>query len=128
MPARPKIPEDLKQLLIIIRSGRLFALQKWIADGKRLRDPKSSDYRTDVLREAVEVGFHSIVEVLLNAGGWSENDLTEGAELALENRRRDLAELFLSRGGKLNQISFYLQNHGRRANGTVSTGRRRSFP
>lgn len=106
MAARQKLPEDLQQLFGIIRSGRLFALQKWLADSKRLRDPNNNDYRTDVLRVALETGFHSVVEVLLNAGGWSDSELTEGAELALEYRRRDLADLFLSRGAKLDQIRF----------------------
>jgi len=107
MPQRQQLPEYLKQLLALIQAGKLFELQEWIAADKNLNAPKNSDYRARPLRVVVETGFHSMVAVLLRAGKWNEDELAEAAELAFDNRRSDLAELVLSAGAKLNQISFY---------------------
>jgi len=107
MPGRPQLPEDLQQLLTIVREGKLFLLQEWIAAGKPFRFPAVNDCRARVLRAAVETGFHSVVAVLLAAGGWVGEELAEAIEIAFEMRRRDLADLILSSGAKLEQVSFY---------------------
>ncbi|MGA2800762.1 MAG: hypothetical protein ABSE97_00080 [Verrucomicrobiota bacterium] len=66
MKARPPLPDDIKQLMALVRAGRLFDVQKWIEEGKRTVPPKP--YWFSPLRVAVESGFHSMVEVLLKAG------------------------------------------------------------
>jgi hypothetical protein len=40
MKARPALPADIKQLMILVRKGRLFDVQKWIAEGKRTVPPE----------------------------------------------------------------------------------------
>jgi len=63
MKGRPKLPDDIKELITLVRAGKLFAVQKWIADGKRTTPPEP--YWNSPLRVAMEIGFHSMVEVLL---------------------------------------------------------------
>jgi hypothetical protein len=48
--SRTVLPDDLQQLLNLVRNGRLFALQQWIKAGRRLRAPEIGDYRAQVLR------------------------------------------------------------------------------
>jgi hypothetical protein len=33
MKAKPKTPDDIKQLIALVRAGKLFDVQKWIEDG-----------------------------------------------------------------------------------------------
>ena len=62
--AKPILPQDLKELLDLIRKGRLYDLQNWIKAGRQVRVPEV-DYRGHILRIAVKVGFHNFVEDLL---------------------------------------------------------------
>lgn len=68
--ARPKPPrnEDADHLLRLCREGRLFELQAWIAAGRPLKVP--AYYRHTPLHVAVDSGFHSLIELLLQ----HEND------------------------------------------------------
>lgn len=63
--ARPKPPrdEDAEHLLRLCHEGRLFELQAWIAAGRPLKVPSS--YRRTPLHVAVDTGFHSLIELLL---------------------------------------------------------------
>lgn len=58
--------EELKQLLSLVRCGRLFDVQAWLANGKPFRTTART--RVNPILESVRVGFHSIVEVFLSAG------------------------------------------------------------
>ena len=84
---RVPLPDDIKQLLDLVQKGKLFALQEWIKSGKRLNAPDFPD--TNILILAVKNGFHSMVEELLRAGGWTQEDLADALDWALENRRGD---------------------------------------
>ena len=66
MNRRPPLPEDMKELRRLVREGKLFAVQKWIADGKRTFDPDSA--WSSPFEIAVDTGFHSMVELLLQQG------------------------------------------------------------
>ena len=63
--ARPKPPrdDDAEHLLRLCREGRLFELQAWVDAGKSLTVPEH--YRRTPLRVALETGFHSVIEFLL---------------------------------------------------------------
>ena len=77
MARRPDLSEDVQQLVSLIRSGKLFALQDWIKAGKRIRSSEICDDRAHILCLAAKTGFHSILEELLKAGGWGLDELTE---------------------------------------------------
>jgi hypothetical protein len=95
--------DDLMQL---VHSGRLFALQNWIKAGKplHLRDAKGRD--SSVLSSAIETGFHSLVEELLRAGGWSPAELAAALETAQSTRRFEIAALLEEHGARPKPESF----------------------
>ena len=92
---RPVLPEDLEHLLDFIQKGKLFALADWLKAGKPLRAPDDAERGPNVLRSAVTTGFHSIVEELLRAGGWSPTELADALDLARSSKREDIADLIL---------------------------------
>lgn len=100
MKVRRALPADLKELLQLVHSGKLFALQDWIKAGKPLRCPEGAKLNAGVLSAAVETGFHSLVEELLRAGGWSPSDLGKALEIARSGRRFDIAELLNHHGAR----------------------------
>jgi hypothetical protein len=102
----PSLPEDLQQLLDLVKKGKLFALQDWIKAGKRLRTPENVNGDNQVLSIAVGTGFHSIVEELLRTGGWTVEELTDALDLARARRRYDIADLLLSHGAHPKQLDF----------------------
>jgi hypothetical protein len=106
MARRPDLPEDVQQLVSLIRSGKLFALQDWIKAGKRIQSSEICDDRARILCIAVKTGFHSILEELLKAGDWDTNQLTEALGWALDSRRFDLADLLIARGAKISDLDF----------------------
>lgn len=63
--ARPKPPRDevAEHVLRLCREGRLFELQAWVDQGKLLAMPPG--YRRSPLRVALDTGFHSLIEFLL---------------------------------------------------------------
>ena len=54
--------EDAKELVRLCRTGRLYDVQKWIAEGKPLE--VSARRKKTLLQIAVETGFHSLVELI----------------------------------------------------------------
>ncbi len=76
------LPEDLKHLLGFVHNGQLFALQDWLKAGKRIRVQEGPSKKLSLLEEAIRTGFHSIVEELLRAGGWSQQELDNALDLA----------------------------------------------
>jgi hypothetical protein len=58
--------DERKELVRLCRAGRLYELEEWISDGKPL-DISSSTKRgrqKSLLEIAVDVGFHSLVELI----------------------------------------------------------------
>lgn len=103
---RQALPQEFQQLLVLITHGKLFALQEWIQSGKRLRATGVDDHRTDLLRIAVETGFHSILEELLRARGWTTEELTNALEWSFHRRRPDLSQLLMENGAQLKDLDF----------------------
>jgi hypothetical protein len=54
--------EDTKRLVRLCPTGKLYDLQKWIAEGKPLE--VSAPRKKTLLKIAVETGFHSLVELI----------------------------------------------------------------
>lgn len=102
---RPKPPrdEDADHLLRLCREGRLFELQTWIAAGRPLTVP--AHYRHTPLRVAVDTGFHSLIELLLQ----HENDQAVKDDVlkhACWRDRRAVMQLALEHGANVNAVSF----------------------
>jgi hypothetical protein len=67
---RTETYQEIKPLVDLCKSGKLFEVQEWIASGKPVNPPPSeSGYRKkSPLEIAIELGFHSLIKVLLEGG------------------------------------------------------------
>jgi hypothetical protein len=103
--ARPKPPRDeqAEQLLRLCREGRLFELQEWVAAGKPLTMP--AHYRRTPLRVALDTGFHSLIEFLLQ----HEDDQSTKDEVlrnACWTNQLSVMQLALKYGASISVVSF----------------------
>ncbi len=101
---RNPLPDDLKELISLCRAGKLFAVQEWIAGGKRYTLP-SGNFTTSPFLAALDTGFHSLVEVFLKAG-IDQDDKDTALCRAVSNRRLDLVELVVTYGADPRVIGF----------------------
>src|SRR5262245_11373448 len=94
--------EELAPLVEFIKAGRLFDIQAWIGNNKPVNPPSHSPRGRRIkspLVVAIERGFHSIVQVLLEAGAVQElNGFDSPMTNALRNRRLDIVELLVKHG------------------------------
>lgn len=103
--SRPKPPrdEDAEQLLRLCREGRLFELQAWVAAGRSLSVP--AHYRQTPMRVALNTGFHSLIEFLLQheANQSAKDDLLSQA---CWSGQRSVMQLALSHGASIGGVPF----------------------
>jgi hypothetical protein len=90
MRTAPKLPDDLRELLVLVRAGKLFAVQQWISEGRNFGAAET--HRLNPVYEAMEMRFHSMVEVFLRTGlnQRIKNDLLD---MAVDSKRMDLVLL-----------------------------------
>lgn len=101
-----KLPDELRELLELVSQGKLFGLQDWIANARPLQFDEVLGSRRYLLEEAIRTGFHSIVEVLLRAGGWSPEDLAHSLDFARDRSRYDISELLEKFGARGKELDF----------------------
>ncbi len=94
-------PEDSKELLGLCRAGKLYDIEKWIADGKSIRT--SPQIKKPPLQVAMDLGFHSLVELLIRNEDRVEVKNRALAE-AIERKRVDLVELLVSYGAEIRSV------------------------
>jgi hypothetical protein len=104
-------PEDVRPLHQLCREGRLYEVERWIADGKPLQLtpealPKGARPKT-ALQIALETGQHSLATLLLRNGYQLELERYAPLDLALRSRRWDLFELLLDWGGDIRSVDVY---------------------
>lgn len=97
--------EQAKELIALCRAGKLYEIEKWISAGKSL-DISASVKRgrhTTLLQIAVEIGFHSMVELIAKH---ETNESSKNAALAdaASARRLDLVELLLANGADIKSV------------------------
>jgi hypothetical protein len=102
---RPKPPkdEDAEHLLRLCREGRLFDVQAWVAAGKSLAVPPH--YRQTPLRVALDTGFDSLIEFLLQ----HETDQAAKDDVVAQacwKAQYGVMELALRYGASINAVSF----------------------
>ena len=100
------LPDEFRKLLDLVNQGKLFGLQEWIAAGKPLQFDEVMGSRRYLLEEAIRTGFHSVVEVLLGASGWSAEDLAHSLEFARDRSRYDISELLEKFGARGKELDF----------------------
>lgn len=99
---------EFDSLTALCRAGRLFEVQEWIETGKPIAMPKElrpGSARRYPLRIAMDTGFHSLVQVLLEAGAPIREGAYDALEHAVNLRRADLAALLLAHGADVSSVS-----------------------
>jgi hypothetical protein len=98
------VASEAKELLGLCRTGRLYDIEKWIAEGKPLEMPVSRNARKKTLLEvAVETGFHSLVELIVKHDN-SQPSKNAALETAVSQSRLDLIELLVANGAEITSI------------------------
>jgi len=99
---------DLEPLIRLCRQGKLFEVQEWIRDGRPIALSAEMSRKTpkrNPLRTAIDEGFHSLVQVLLDAGCPTTVGNYRALDHAVELRRADLAALLVSHGADVREVS-----------------------
>jgi hypothetical protein len=71
MSNRARSYDEIQPLIKLCKAGRLFEVQDWIKSGDPINlalPPEKGRHRKTPLEVAIESGFHSLVQVLLEAG------------------------------------------------------------
>lgn len=97
------LPESHREFCGLCRAGKLFAVQAWFKEGKSVVLPPYNRRKDDPMAIAIELGFHSMVEVLLQNGFPSDGDALHEAILTLN---RDLVDLLFAYGADVGSINF----------------------
>jgi len=95
--------EDAKLLISLCLQGKLYEVEKWIAEGKSLHVPP--ECKATPLRVALERGFHSLVELLArnDSGQKVKNDaLIEAVSL----RNMEFVQVLLNHGAQISCVPF----------------------
>jgi hypothetical protein len=94
--------DEAKALIALCRAGKLYEVEKWIASGKSIRT--SPQIKKTPLQVAIDLGFHSLVELL---AGHEDRQAEKNRVLseAVSNRRLDLVQLLVSKGAEVRSIS-----------------------
>ena len=99
---RAKSVESIEPLMEMCKTGKLFDVQEWVAAGNPVNPPPlptKGHRKKTPLQIAIELGFHSLVEVLLKAGAVLEpDDWRSPMSMALTQRRFDLIKLLVAHG------------------------------
>lgn len=99
--------DEIKPLVDLCKAGKLFEVQKWVASGNPVNlplVPEKRGARQSPLHTAMDLGFHSLVEVLLDAGAAVEEPRYSPLEHAVWKRRLDLVKLLVGKGAKISSV------------------------
>jgi ankyrin repeat protein len=99
--------DELLPLIDLIRAGKLFDVQAWITSGKPVSLPlKTEGKRRKIspLEIAINTGFHSIVQVLLEGGAAIEELRYSALVHALQKRRLDFVKLIAAHGADIRAV------------------------
>jgi hypothetical protein len=94
--------DQIRPLVDLCKAGRLFDVQAWIAAGEPVNPPPiptSGRRGKTPLEIALDLGFHSLIQVLLVAGAVQEPEGSDSPmSRALRMRRFDIVQLLIANG------------------------------
>jgi hypothetical protein len=99
--------EEIKPLIELCKAGKLFDVQAWISEGKPVDPPlpvEGKARKKGPLESAIETGFHSMVEVLLDGGASVDSPRYNPLLHALWKRRHDMVTLLIEHGADINSV------------------------
>jgi ankyrin repeat protein len=106
MPPAARSVEELFPLIEFCTAGDLKAVSDWIAKGNPLDLPAAKKTRrVSPLQIAIEKGFLTLTETLLDAGADPSNN-GNALWIAVRAKRIDIVRLLLDRGVPVNSIDF----------------------
>lgn len=100
--------EDLEPLILLCRAGKLFDAIEWVRQGKPVAFAEGVAARAthrNPLRVAMDRGFHSLVQVLLEAGAPYRVGNYNALQHAVDLRRGDLATMLVRHGARVTDVS-----------------------
>lgn len=104
---RAETYDEIKPLIELCKTGNLFEVQAWIASGKPVNPPPPPAKKARKkcpLQVAVEKGFHSLVQILLEAGAIIQDGSFNAFAKALIDKRLDLLKLMVAHGADINSV------------------------
>ncbi len=107
MTNRVKTYDEITILIDLCRKGRLFEVQDWIARGNSVNPPAAKSgkgRRQNPLEIAIERGFHSLVQVLVESGASMEEPRYSALLHALAKKRLDIVQLLVKNGAKIDSV------------------------
>ncbi len=106
--ARASDHDEIKPLIDLCKAGRLFDVQEWIASGKPVNPPPPPDKgarRKCPLEVSIGMGFHSLVQILLEGGAKIIDGHYNALLQAVQTRRLDLITLLVDHGADVNSVN-----------------------
>lgn len=100
--------EELEPLLGLCRAGKLFDVIEWVKSGKPVAVPDGAGVKgahRNPLRIAMDRGFHSLVQVLLDAGAPHRLGTYDALAHSVDLRRPDLGALLIQHGARVADVS-----------------------
>jgi len=100
--------EEIMPLVELCKAGKLFEVQEWISEGKPVNPPPPANKKArkkSPLQIAIDAGFHSLVQLLLQGGAAIEEPRYFPLAHALEKRRLDLVELLVNHGADIHSVT-----------------------
>jgi hypothetical protein len=100
--------EELAPLVTLCKHGKLFEVQAWIRQDRPVAPPEGARGKganAIPLRIAIDCGFYSLVQVLLEAGAPVRERGYRALDHAVSLRRPDLAELLFKHGASVDDVS-----------------------
>lgn len=97
--------DQARELVGLCREGRLYEIEKWIADGKSLdiSAARKRGRHKSLLQLAVETGFHSLVELIAKQDA-SVSSKNAALADSVSTRRLDLVELLVANGAEIKSV------------------------
>ena len=100
--------EEIVPLIELCKAGKLFEVQEWISAGNPLNPPPPAGKKArkrSPLQIAVDAGFHSLVQLLIQGGAAVDEPRYSPLAHALEKRRLDLVELLVNHGADIHSVT-----------------------
>lgn len=99
--------EEIEPLVRLCKAGCLFEVQEWLTSGKPVNLPPAHALKRakqSPLQIAIELGFHSLVRVLLEGGASLDDPRYPPLVQAMHKRRFDLVQLLVQQGADIHSI------------------------
>ncbi|MFN0017411.1 MAG: hypothetical protein ACKVP0_04070 [Pirellulaceae bacterium] len=97
------MPPEFKELCDLCKAGKLFTVQEWFKNHK-YSEPENLNYRHWPMGIAIGLGFHSLIEVLLQNGIPADGS---ALQVALRRRNKDIVMLLLQYGADGQHLRIY---------------------